>query len=482
MERTQPIPRYPEGVKPDPNTQVVKRYGTHEMGLIWGAERTFEKLLYVQGESALVLSELFPDIVALDHAEEIASKADLKHIKADRIRELEEEKGHDVLAINKSLEEVISKEAASHVNKAKTSADTTEPARALQKRDSLIVVARSIENLRDIIIEKSLEWIDVPHMDTTHLYDALPTVAGRPFAYVAEMLQSGLNLLKFVYDNSLVGKWADATGNHHSATALGIDGMKLQEKFCNKLKIKYMDAPAQIPGLEFEADVIYVITRFGETLNNFANYVAWGRSDDVNIFINGRPQKQEGSAAMPHKNAKNGNPTGEEQTISQANYARGILTTAVSNCAFPYARNLAGSSSGRIILEEGFKFIDHVTRRMADIFYYLKLREDRCKERVDRSYGVVTSQQVMTYLTDHRKVKNPMARSEAHSLCGELATYAWENKIPFVDVVLKDEKISGMLDEKTIRNITDPYKYIGQSKEIIRLVAEKYHHKKTELN
>jgi len=31
-----------------------------------------------------------------------------------------------------------------------------------------------------------------------------------------------------------------------------------------------------------------------------------------------------------------------------------------------------------------------------------ELDEERCLERFDRTYGVLTSQQVMTYLTDHR--------------------------------------------------------------------------------
>lgn len=479
MQKTEPKPRFPKGYKIDPVTLAAGRYGTLETVDIWGAEKTFEFSLNVQSESALTIASLYPDIVAIELAEEIAEKANLQCINPDRIREIEEKTSHDGIAINTSLEEVVSREAGAHINKAKTTADMTEPARALQKKKSLEVIADSIENLRDIAIETMLEWIDVPHMDTTHLYDALPTVAGRPLAHNVEMLQSGLVFLKFVHDNSIVGKWADATGNHHSALALGMDGIKLQETYCEKLGIRHMDAPAQIPGLEFEADVFYVLARLGETMNNFAKYIAWGRSDDVNVFINGSPQKQKGSGAMPHKDSKNGNPTAEEQTESHANYAQGNMVTALRNCEFPYGRSLAASSNSRINLEDGFKFFDHVARRLANVVYWLRLREDRCIERVERSYGVVTSQQVMTYLTDHRKVKNPMIRSEAHDLMGKLATYAWENKIPFVDVVLKNEQVSGMLDEQTIRSITDPLQYIGESKRIIMIVADKYHKKKT---
>jgi adenylosuccinate lyase len=156
----------------------------------------------------------------------------------------------------------------------------------------------------------------------------------------------------------------------------------------------------------------------------------------------------------------------------------GNMTTALSNCEMPYARNLAASSNSRINLEDGFKFLDHGARRLANVLYWLGLREDRSKERVERSYGVVTSQKVMTYLTDHRKTPNPMTRSAAHDLMGELATYAWQNKILFVDVLLKNEEVTRRIDEPTLREITNPLKYTGQSREIVQIIYNKYYNKK----
>lgn len=475
QEKTKPKPRFPRNHKIDPVTLAAGRYGTYEMVELWGPETTFHFSLRVQGQAALTLSKLYPDVVPPDLAQEIAEKATLHHVNPQRIRELEESTGHDVIAINTALEEVVSPEAGIHINKAKTSADTTQPARALQIKGSLEVITDSIENLRDIVLEKSVEWIDIPHMDTSHLYDALPTVAGRPFAHYGEMLQSDLNFLKFVYDNSILGKWSDATGNHHSATALGVDGIQLQETYCTDLGIEFMDAPAQIPGLEFEADVFYTMARIGETLNNLAKYIVWGKSDDVNIFIDTNPRKRKGSSAMPHKDAKGGNPTAEEQVMSVRNYLMGNMTTALANCQFPYARDLSASSNTRINFEDGFKYLDHGIRRLASVVYWLGIREDWSIARVQRSYGVITSQQVMTFLTDSRKVSNPMMRSEAHDLMGNLATQAWKSQTPFIEVLLKNEKVTSRIDVSTLRKITDPLIYIGESKKIIRTIYEKYH-------
>lgn len=479
MDRTLPLKRFPDGFKVDSSKLAAGRYGTFEMCEIWGDTQTFERSLFVQGQSALVLSELYPEIISPENAREIASHANLDYINPERIRKLEFLKGHDVIAINESLEEVVSPEARTHINRFKTSADTTQNARALQIKSSLEVVANSVENLRDIVIEKSLDWIDVPFMVLTHGYDAAPSVAGRPLSHYAEMLQSGLNVLKFFYDNSIKGKWADTVGDHHSATSSGVDGMRIQEEFCKRIGVGFMDASAQIPGLEFEADLFYAVSRLGETTSNLANFIAWGRSDDVNVFVNTSPQKKKGSSGMPHKDAKNGNPTSEEQNMSLRNYLQGNVMTALANCQMPYARNLAASANGRINLEDGFKFFDHATREMAKTIYWIGINEERSKERVSRSYGVVTSQQVMTYLTDHRMVTNPMGRGEAHNLMGKLATESWERKIPFVEIVLANDEVRKRLSEDTIRRITNPFDYIGRSKEIVRIVADKFYKQRT---
>jgi adenylosuccinate lyase len=476
---TLPKPRMPKDYTFNPAELAAGRYGTYEMVQLWGPEKTFDYSLHAQAAALHTLSKLYPEIVSVEEAGEVASKASTRIVSPDRIREIEEKTGHDVIAINTALEEKVSKEAGRHINKARTSADTTETARALQIKKSLEVLADSIENLRDIIIEKSLAWIDIPHIDQTHNYDALPTVAGRALAHYAEMLQSDLEFIKFVYNFSIKGKWGDATGNHHSATTLGIDGMSLQEDYCARLGIGHMTAAAQVPGREFEADITYALARTGETLNNIAKYIRKGRGDDANIFVYTNPKKKKGSSAMPHKDSKNGNPTTEEQNSSFRNYILGNLVTAMANCEMDYGRDLNNSANNRINLEDGFKFADHAIRTLAEAVYWIQLKEDRCKERVDRSYGCTTAEQVMTYLTDKRCVQNPMGRTEAHDLIAKLATQAWETKTQFVDVLRSEPEIISRIEAHTLAILADPYRFIGQSKEIIRKVANSYKGKKT---
>jgi adenylosuccinate lyase len=471
MERTQPKSR---GVthETDPASLAAGRYGTDDMINIWGPENTFQLSLNAQAAAIDTLSDLYPDIVPPEDRDELVSKANLDSIDPARIREIEESKGHDVIAINTSWGEQVSPKSAAHINKARTSADTTETAKALQLKRSTKVIVDSLENLRDITLEKAINW-KTRHVDVTHLYDALPTLAGRPFMFYVEMLQTGIDLLAHFYANSIVGKWADATGNHHSATALGIDGMALQEEYCRRLGIGHMIAPAQIPGREFIADLVYGMARSAETMANLSGYMRWGRSHDVGIFK--VPRKRKGSSAMPHKDAVGGNPIVEEQAESFVKYMRGVMSTMLSSCGFDYARDLSASASDRICLEDMYKFGDHVIRRLAKQMYELELIEERCLERFDRTFGVLTSQQVMTYLTDHRKTENPMSREDASDLMGRLASQAYDEQRMFVDVLLDCDEVTSRLPEDTIIGISDPLEYLGQSREIMERVFDEYH-------
>ena len=482
VERTQPRKRGIDTVADAPRL-LEGRYGTKEMCDIWGTDaNTYDAVMQAQVAGLHVIDEIYPGKIPKRYIDALTRTANLEDVNPDRVRELEAKGEHDVIAINTAWGEAANKiepSSSSVINFIRTSADSTETAKAVRCMASFKVYAGSVENLRDIMLEKTVEWIDMPFMDVTHLYDALPTVAGRPFSFYAEMLQSDLDFIRMVHDFSLVAKWADATGNHHAATTAGIDGMKLQEAYAKRLGMSCMTAPAQIPGREFNADIIYALARTGMTLSNIGQFIAWGRSDDVDVFEYSRPKRKKGSSAMPHKDAKNGNPTAEEQAESLGHEMLGKLTTAVASIKFRYARDLSGSASDRLDIGPAYKFSDHVARGLADVAYWLKLKNGRSLERLARSHGLTTAAQLMTYLVDPENTSRPMPRSEAHDLVGEIATRAYNEQRPFLHVLADYPDVRERFDIDTLERAADASRYIGQSREIIRANFERLHGRTT---
>ena len=478
-KRMQPKPL---GVSPETHANDLwgKRYGTDDTVKIFGAEIMFGDLLYVQGQSVQVLSDMYPDYVPPAEAKLLVEKANITDVSPARIREFEAKKNHDIDAVNRAWEEQavnINPNAGAHVNKLRASADSSVSANALQMKKGLEVVADSVENLRDIVLEKSLEWINTSHIDTSHLLDALPTVAGRPFSHYAEMLQSDIFWIKTAHDNSIIGKWSDATGNCHSAVDAKVDGRKLEREYCKRLGVGYTLAPAQTPGREFIADVLFVLGRTLGTVGGLAEYVRQGRGSDRAIFR--FPRGNKGSSSMPQKDLYGGNPIGEEQAESFEMYINGVITSGLESIQFDYARDLKGSALDRISLEGGFKCTDHAIRTMSKVMHSLILVPERCEERVLRSYGTPTAPTFVVYLTDPRRMKPPMSRSEATDLIAELATSAFVQKKDFYKVLLEDTRIVSKIPEDEIRRMANPITYIGDSKDVVNKVYDAFHGKKT---
>lgn len=472
------IPRYP-GVDSvlDVENLLVKRYGTDDSCRIAGAEKNIEYILKSQATSIDILYEM--GVVPEKDRDELLRTANLEYVKPKRVRQIEADTHHDIIAINTAWEEQVYPAAGSHINKTRASADSTETQCALQSKDFIENYSLSLENLRDIILEKAVsdEWFNTPHINKTHGFDALPTVAGRPFVFYAESLQEGIDLLEYFYRNSVVGKWADATGEHHSAKSHGLDGVKNQEEYCKKLGIGCMIAPAQIVSREFHTDIVYGITRTQGTIANLAQYILDQRDQDcLTMKV---PRKRKGSSSMPHKDAMGGNPIKEEQAKSSFNSAAGNLMTSVSSIVFKYGRDLTNSASNRILFEELYKMSDHTARRIAGAVFELELMPEKCVERFERTYGTTTAENVMNHLIDQRKTSSPMGRKEAHQLAADLAKEAYDKNIQYRDICLQDKEISSRFSEEAIKEMTDTFRFTGESQRQIEMVFDLYHGKKS---
>lgn len=474
---TKPRPYKEEGHKIDEKYLVAGRYGTREMCEALGPDQTIESILTVQGNVAQVVSEFYPGKLPPELAEEIQEKADLKHVDPAAVKAEEERTGHDVLGVTNTLSKVLSTEAKPHTGKYMTSADSTETGKALRLKKSLEILIESGENLRDIVLEQALAWKDMPHMQVTHLFDAVPETFGRAFAHYAERLSIRIERLKYVYDNSVYGKYSDATGNYHAANAVGVNGIKLEDELCRKLGIKHMIASSQVPAREFITDIVGEIAKYMEVVSDLAHHIRWLKSSDVDCIA--EDKKDKGSSAMPHKDMKGGNPTVEEQAESFASLVRGYVLAELSSNRMDYARDLSGSASDRSTIDDSFKVADFITRRMANLVYNLYPNERRINERMKRTFGVTTSSRVLAYLTDIELVSNPIARREAHNLLGELATAAYNQKRLFSDVLAENEAVSSRLSREKIAELSDPFTYLGESVKIIEKVFKEYHQKKT---
>ncbi|MEM3173857.1 MAG: lyase family protein, partial [Candidatus Bathyarchaeia archaeon] len=119
------------------------RYGTPEMLRIFEEENYIQKMLDVEAALAWAQSEVGE--IPKEAAEKIMEMASTKYVKVSRIKEIEKEIRHDVMALVKALAEVCGPSGA-YVHLGITSYDVVDTARALQLKEALEVIEHRLND------------------------------------------------------------------------------------------------------------------------------------------------------------------------------------------------------------------------------------------------------------------------------------------------------------------------------------------------
>ena len=117
------------------------RYGTPEMKNIWESENKLQRMLDV--ESALAQAEGKLGIIPKEVADEIASKANTKYVKLERVNEIEAEINYDIAALSKGITEVCENGAGEYVHFGATSNDIVDSSNSLLIKDSIEKIGRA---------------------------------------------------------------------------------------------------------------------------------------------------------------------------------------------------------------------------------------------------------------------------------------------------------------------------------------------------
>jgi len=131
------------------------RYGSEEMKRIWEEESRLQKMLEVEGAIAKAQGEL--GIIPMEAAMEICRKASTKYVKLERVKEIEREIRHDVMAMVKALAEVCEGDAGEYIHFGVTSNDVVDTAQSLQFKETIDILLRKLEELKEELLKKAEE-------------------------------------------------------------------------------------------------------------------------------------------------------------------------------------------------------------------------------------------------------------------------------------------------------------------------------------
>ena len=432
------------------------RYGTEEMKNIWEEENGLKKLLEVESMLATAEGEL--GMIPKDAASTIEAKAG--EISLKRVKEIEEEIGHDIMAVVTALSESCG-DSGSWVHFGATSNDMIDTAHALQIKETIEILEGRLMGLLTVLIDLAEKNKNKVCAGRTHGQMAIPTTYGMKFAIWAAEIGRHLNRMGEMKGRILVGKLSGAVG---TMASFGSEGMELQELVMEKLGLKAAEISNQVIQRDIYAEYFFWLANVATTLDKICIELRTLQRTEIGEIRERFGEKQVGSSTMPQKR----NPIKAEQVCGLARIIRSYIEPALMNNTLWDERDLTNSSCERVILPEASILTDHIIRLTTKILKGIEFDDKKIEENLYLLDGLNLSEAMMIELA-----KRGIGRQKAHEILRIMAMEVYRTREKPKDALLRDDTVKKYFKEGEIDEILDPKNYIGMSKAIVENVLDR---------
>lgn len=435
------------------------RYGRKEMKELFSEDARLRYVLRV--EAALARAQANVGNIPASHASEITRKATPEFVKLKRVKAIEKEIRHDLMAIVKALAEQC-KTGGGSVHRGATSYDMIDTGIALQIGDGLDLVEDRLRVLLKALLGLAKKHKNTVMLGRTHGQAAIPMTFGFKMIVFAAEVARHLDRAEEVRERAVVGKMSGAVG---TGAGFGKHASKIQSLVMGDLQIGMEPAATQIVQRDRYVDLIGFCANIATSMEKFATEIRnlqrtelWEAAEYYDT------KKQVGSSTMAQKQ----NPTISEQVSGLARLVRANIIPTMENAIQWHERDLANSASERFILPHTMILTDWIIHQMANVFEGLRVFPERMRENLDRTGGMVMAEPVLLALTE-----KGMSRQDAHEHVRLLAAEAHETKTTLSSIGAKDPLIAKYLTAKEFRKVVDPSGYVGQAPTVVaQLVRE----------
>lgn len=423
--------------KESEDTKMIDRYTRPEMGAIWTEENRFKAWLEVE----ILACEAWVELGDIPR-EDVQKIRENASFDINRIKEIEEETRHDVVAFTRAVSETLGEERK-WVHYGLTSTDVVDTALSYLVKQANDILLKDLENFVEILKNKAKEHKYTVMMGRTHGVHAEPTTFGLKLALWYEEMKRNLERFKQAAAGIEYGKISGAVG-----TYANIDPF-VEKYVCEKLGLKPAPISTQTLQRDRHAHYMSTIALIATSIEKFAVEIRGLQKSETREVEEFFAKGQKGSSAMPHKR----NPIGSENMTGLARVIRGHMLTAYENVPLWHERDISHSSAERIILPDATIALNYMLNRFGNIVKNLTVFPDNMKRNMDRTLGLIYSQRVLLALID-----KGLPREEAYDTVQPRAMEAWEKQVPFRSLIEADEKITAKLSPEEIEDCFD-YNY-----------------------
>jgi len=432
---------------------VIERYTRPAMGALWTEENKYRCWMEVEAAASAVLAE--DGVIPAEAAAAIAKGT----ASAERIRAIEAEVKHDVIAFTTAVAESLKAQGLDAESRwlhyGLTSNDVVDTAQALQVKAASALIKEGLTGLLAVLKRRALEFRHTPTIGRTHGIHAEPTTFGLKLLNWYAEVQRNVARFDAAAEDMRVGKLSGAVGT------FGHLSPEHEEKICSRLGLKPAPVATQVIQRDRHAAYIATLAIIGSTLDKIAVEVRHLQRTEVREAQEYFSEKQKGSSAMPHKK----NPITSEQISGLARVLRGNAQAALEDVALWHERDISHSSVERVIFPDSTVLVDYLLAKTTDLIDRLLVYPERMKKNLESTGGLIFSGQLLLDLAEAG-----MLREDAYRLVQGHAMRAWKEDLNFREEVAGDEKIAGLLSAERLAKTFDYTRQLGNVDAIFKRV------------
>ena len=410
---------------------MIERYGRDVMREVWTEENKFRAYLKVELLAAEAWREL--GVVPAEDVEKLNANATFN---IDRIKEIELQTRHDIVAFTRTVSESLGEERK-WVHYGLTSTDVVDTANGYLFKQANEILLKDIEEFIEMLKKQAIRFKKLPCIGRTHGIHADITSFGLKWVLWLAEMRRNLERFKAAARGVEVGKISGAVGNFANIPPF------VQDYVCDKLGIDSSDVSTQVIQRDRHAYYMATLAVIGASLEQMALEVRNLQRTEVHEVEEAFGKGQKGSSAMPHKR----NPVSSENICGCARVLRGYMVTAYENVALWHERDISHSATERIIMPDATILLDYMLNRMKGILENIVVFEEQMMANIYRTNGVIFAQRVMNALIDKGFV-----REKAYDTVQPIAMKAMSMGASYQELLKEDPTVMGALTEEELNN------------------------------
>ncbi|MDE7346303.1 MAG: adenylosuccinate lyase [Muribaculaceae bacterium] len=403
---------------------MTDRYGRDVMRRVWTEKNKFDAYLKVEILAAEAWSKL--GIIPEEDVKKLWDKATFD---IDRIKEIEVQTRHDVVAFTRAVSESLGEERK-WVHYGLTSTDVVDTANGYLFKQADEIIREDLYKFCEMLKKQAIRFKNLPCIGRTHGIHADITSFGLKWVLWLAEMKRNIERFNLAAAGVEVGKLSGAVGNFANIPPF------IQDYVCEHLGINSADISTQVIQRDRHAYYMATLALIASSLEQMAMEVRNLQRTEVHEVEEAFGKGQKGSSAMPHKR----NPIGSENICGCARVMRGYMATAYENVALWHERDISHSATERIIMPDATILLDYMLNRMMGILENLTIFEDKMTADIYMTNGVIFAQRVMNAL-----IGKGWVREQAYDTVQPVAMKAMATGSNYKDLLLQTPAVMEML-------------------------------------